>query len=84
METVRVAWFSGNQRQTTFEIETSADGTAWQQVFKGQSSGKTTDLEAYPLDTPQTTRYLRLTGHGNTSNLWNSIAELDFLPQPAK
>lgn len=84
VETVRVAWFSGNQRQTKFEVETSADGTTWEVACKGQSSGKTTDLEAYPLDTPQTTRYLRLSCHGNTSNLWNSIAELDFLPQPAK
>ncbi len=82
VETVRVAWFSGNLRQTSFEIETSADGKTWQQVFKGNSSGKAADLEAYPLDTPQTTRYLRVVGHGNTSNLWNSIAELDFLPKP--
>jgi len=84
VEAVRIAWYSGDKRSTSFQIETSANGKAWQLAHKGNSGGKTAALEAYPLAKAQSTRYLRVTCFGNTSNLWNSITELDFIPPLGK
>jgi hypothetical protein len=80
IEAVSLAWFSGGQRSTSFQIETSADGKDWQLVKKLKSSGKTDGLESYPLDKPLATRYLRIHCFGNSSNLWNSMAELQLTP----
>lgn len=80
VEAVRIAWHSGNRRQSRFAVETSADGDTWQPAFQGLSSGKTDDFEAYPLDPPRPARHLRILGNGNTSNLWNSISQVEFLP----
>jgi len=84
VEAVRIAWYSGDKRSTSFQIETSADGKTWQLAHKGNSSGKTTALETYQLAKAQSTRYLRVRCFGNTSNLWNSITELDFIPPLGK
>jgi hypothetical protein len=77
---VGVAWFSGDRRSTSFQIETSTDGKKWQVVKKLNSGGKSTDIELYQLDQPVTARYLRLHCFGNTSNLWNSMTEVSFTP----
>ena len=84
IEAVRMAWYSGANRSTSFQIETSADGKTWQLARKANSSGKTADLETYALGKTQSTRYLRVVCFGNTSNLWNSITELDFIPPLGK
>ncbi len=80
VEAVRIAWYSGDQRQSRFRIETSSDAKTWRAAFAGQSSGKTADLETYRLDQPATVRYLRLACGGNTENLWNSITTVRFVP----
>jgi|GEM_PF-3482454 len=75
--TVKVAWYQGNQRRTSFEIQTSDNASTWATVFTGASSGATTALESYDVaDTVR--RYVRIVGHGNSLNLWNSIAEVEL------
>ncbi|MFA5046614.1 MAG: glycoside hydrolase family 88 protein [Paludibacter sp.] len=74
VSSVDVAFYNGNVRKSYFKIELSADGTNFTEVFNGESSGKTTDLENY--DYPdQDARYLKITGNGNSQSLWNSITE---------
>jgi hypothetical protein len=71
---VQVAWHKGDQRAARFEVQTSERGTNWATVFTGESSGATTNLEAYELSRC-TGRYVRILGHGNSQDLWNSILE---------
>ena len=74
VQKVSVAFLNGDQRTARFDIATS-DGVTWITRFRGISSGQTSASEFY--DIPDVTaRYIRITGHGNTSNLWNSITEL--------
>jgi hypothetical protein len=75
---VKVAWYNGNIRKATFDVEVSEDGSDWTQVLAGvQSSGSTLELETYDFaDTPA--RYVRIVGHGNSSNTWNSITETEI------
>jgi unsaturated rhamnogalacturonyl hydrolase len=75
---VKIAWYKGNERRSTFDIQVSSDGARWTFVVnRGHSSGTTTDLEHY--DFPDVTaRYVRIVGHGNTSNMWNSLTEVEI------
>jgi rhamnogalacturonyl hydrolase YesR len=74
---VKIAWYKGEERMTAFDIEVSDDGFHWTLAYSGHSSGQTTALE--PYDFPDTSaRYLRIVGHGNTSNRWNSLAEVEI------
>ena len=79
---VRIAFYSGNQRQTQFDIQTSGDGLSWQTIAPGLlSSGTTTQQETFDFtDTPA--RYVRYLGHGNTLNAWNSVTEVDIYAVP--
>ncbi len=74
---LKIAWYQGNTRTTTFDIKVSTDGLAFTNVYSGVSSGTTTALETYDFaDTPA--RYVRIVGHGNSSgNGWNSITEVE-------
>ena len=78
LSAVRIAWYSGDTRRTRFKLSVSADGNAWTEVHAGESSGKTADLESYPLAPPRAARHLRITCYGNSSNLWNSITAVEF------
>lgn len=71
-----VGWYLGDQRSSSFDVEVSADGTGWTNIYSGTSAGNTTAQENYDL--PDTSgRYVRIIGHGNSSNDWNSITEVD-------
>jgi hypothetical protein len=77
---VTVAAYSGNTRQTRFDLQVSLDGSAWNTVWSGQSSGTTNAEEMYEF-TDVAARYVRVLGHGNSVNAWNSLAEVSvFAP----
>ncbi|GAA2109906.1 chondroitinase-B domain-containing protein [Streptomyces synnematoformans] len=70
-----LAWHQGDTRNSTFDVEVSDDGSSWTPVLTGRSSSGTT-LQPENYDFADTTaRYLRIVGHGNTSNDWTSITE---------
>lgn len=71
---VGIDWLHSEQRSTKFELLASTDGQEWQQVFAGQSDGKTVGMERVRVPATRS-RYLRIVGHGNTLNPWNSITE---------
>jgi hypothetical protein len=74
---VKVALYSGNVRRSRFDLQVSGDGASWTTVFAGESSGTTTQEQLY--DVPDTSgRYLRYLGHGNSVNMWNSVAEVSL------
>jgi parallel beta-helix repeat protein len=72
---VRAAFYQGNTRQARFDIQAFAAGT-WTTVFTGSSSGSTTALETFDFPDVDTER-LRYLGHGNTTNAWNSVTEIE-------
>lgn len=74
---VTIAWYNGGTRKAFFDIQISEDGVNWNTVYSGQSSGKTADPELYPIG-DRTARYVRILGHGNSSNHFNSITETDL------
>jgi hypothetical protein len=74
---VKIAWLNGDRRMATFEIEVSSDGINWSQVYSGQSSGTTVNLESYDFN-DLAARYVRIVGCGNTENDWNSITEVEI------
>ncbi|HEX8705414.1 MAG TPA: polysaccharide lyase family 7 protein [Myxococcaceae bacterium] len=76
---VKIAWYQGNTRTTTFDV-LAGDSTSgpWNTLInRSVSSGTTTQLETYDFaDT--SARYVRIVGHGNSSgNGWNSITEVE-------
>ncbi|WP_163506045.1 discoidin domain-containing protein [Fodinicola acaciae] len=75
---VSVAWYDGDSRKETFDVQLSKDGSSWSTVLsRVTSSGTTLSPEAYGF-TGQQARYLRIVGHGNSSTdsaTWTSIAE---------
>lgn len=73
-----VAWYQGNTRKATFDVQTSGNGTSWTTVIANrQSSGTTVQQESYDF-ADGSARYLRIVGHGNSKNAWNSITEVDI------
>lgn len=78
VKSIKIAWYNGDQRKASFDIQTSLDGSTWTTVFSGTSSGTTSGFESYNI-TPATARYVRIVGHGNNLNNWNSITELEIL-----
>jgi len=73
---VNVAFYSGNTRSSQFDVQVSDDGASWTTVRTGAASGGTsTALETFDVtDTPG--RYVRYLGHGNSTNTWNSVNEI--------
>ncbi|MDF7823645.1 discoidin domain-containing protein [Pontiellaceae bacterium B12227] len=82
---LEIAWLNGASRQSSFHLETSSDDATWTALTATQqSSGTTTNLETIIL-TPTLARYVRIVGHGNTANTWNSITEVEIwgiIPMP--
>jgi hypothetical protein len=70
-----IAWYEGETRTSTFDVQLSADASAWTTVIAGKvSSGATLQPETYDF-ADGSGRYLRIVGHGNTKNDWTSITE---------
>jgi unsaturated chondroitin disaccharide hydrolase len=74
---IAVAWYLGDKRTARFEVHTSRDGVTWTTGFTGISCGTTTRQETYDLP-DEDARYVRIVGHGNSLNTWNSITEVDI------
>src|SRR6266571_3427451 len=70
-----IAWYLGDTRSSSFDIQVSLDAVTWTKVFSGGSSGQTLQLESYAFPTTSG-RYVRIVGHGNSTSTWNSITEV--------
>jgi poly(beta-D-mannuronate) lyase len=74
---VKLALYQGDTRTSTFDVQTSSDGTNFTTAGSFTSSGTTTALETF--DIPDTSaRYVRLLGHGNSVSTWNSYTETEI------
>jgi hypothetical protein len=75
---IMIAFYAGDQRAANFGIETSTDGNNWQEVFNGTSSGTTAGMERFDAVSGSNAKFIRIIGHGNSQNSWNSIVEVDI------
>jgi hypothetical protein len=78
---LRIAWFRGDARAAKFDVAVSSDGTVWNPIFSGSGSGLTIEREPYVVP-PTQARYVRIMGHGNTENDWNSTTEVEIWGKP--
>jgi endoglucanase len=73
---VQIAFYSGNTRTSTFDVLTGTDGLNWTNAATGvTSSGTSLNLETFSFS-PRSAKYVRLVGHGNSVNAWNSYTEV--------
>ncbi|UPK71615.1 cellulase family glycosylhydrolase [Chitinophaga filiformis] len=76
---VDIAFYNGTQRQTIFDILTSTDGISWTAAATGlRSSGTSNALETFTFSA-RSAKHVRILGHGNTVNAWNSLTEVKIL-----
>jgi hypothetical protein len=74
---VKVAFYSGDVRTSSFDVQVSSDGTNFTTIGSYTSSGTTLNLETFNVP-DSSARYVRLLGHGNSVNLWNSYTEVEL------
>ena len=76
VQSVDIAFYLGDTRNSYLIIATSRDGINWTEAFNGESSGTSTELEKFDIGDIEA-RYIRILGLGNsgTSN-WNSYTEI--------
>lgn len=74
---LKVGLYKGDSRSSYFDTKSSLNGNDYFEVLTGVSSELTEEpLVIYDFaDT--TARYVRITGHGNSSNTWNSYTEFE-------
>lgn len=73
---VDIAFYKGDTRRALFDVQVSPDGNAWTNAATGlQSSGTSLGFESFNF-TARTAKYVRILGHGNNVNEWNSYAEV--------
>lgn len=77
-----LSFMNGSTRQQIFDLEVSADGASWTQVFSGMSGGKTENVEYFDLKNTAG-KYLKLVSHGATTSDWLSLTTVTIYPPNA-
>ncbi|SFE43771.1 Por secretion system C-terminal sorting domain-containing protein [Chitinophaga sp. CF118] len=73
---VDIAFYKGDTRRSLFDVLVSTDGTTWTNAATGlQGSGTSLNFESFTF-TGKTAKYVRILGHGNNLNEWNSYTEV--------
>jgi hypothetical protein len=73
---VQIAFYNGNVRSSTFDVLVGNDGANWTTASAGRvSSGSSLNLETFTF-AARSGKYVRIVGHGNSVNLWNSYTEV--------
>ena len=68
---------NGASRVYGYELYASTDGVNFTKFLTHETSGSS-DTETVTLDAPVTAKYIKYVGKGNTTNLWNSLQEIEF------
>lgn len=78
IEAVGYSFMKGNTRKYKVDIVVSDDGINYTNVYSGELGGVTINYEILELK-KVSARYIRLIGHGNSENQWNSVGEFTVL-----
>lgn len=78
VEALQIAFYKGDQRDANLDIQISSDNSSWSTIWSGTQPSLT--LEKMIFDVAQASgQYVRILGHGNSENSWNSITEVDVI-----
>jgi hypothetical protein len=73
---VQIAFYKGDTRQGIFDVQLSQNAQSWTTVLSNvHSSGTSLALQSFPFSA-QNAKYVRIVGHGNSVNAWNSYTEV--------
>ncbi|MGO4494788.1 chondroitinase-B domain-containing protein [Paenibacillus sp. 2RAB27] len=75
---IKIAFISGDTRTSTFDIQTSTDNVNFTTVQSNVTSSLNTSLQTFDFADVASARYVRIVGHGNSLNLWNSYSEVEI------
>jgi uncharacterized repeat protein (TIGR02543 family) len=75
---VAISIHHGDQVRLSLDIDVSLDQENWIPVFSGLASGTTLQPEIYDF-TDIAGQYVRVTGHGNNANQWNSLTTVNVV-----
>lgn len=77
---VEIAFVPGDRMRYSFDMEVSADGYDWVEVYRGESKGEA--VETIRFTPVVSARYLRIVGHGNERNNANRYSRVQiFTPE---
>jgi hypothetical protein len=75
---VKMAFFNGPDRNYTFDIQVSTDGSSWTNAKSAVQSARNADLQTFDIPDFDPVRYVRILGHMNTANAFNSYTEVEI------
>ncbi|WP_259617998.1 chondroitinase-B domain-containing protein [Paenibacillus doosanensis] len=75
---IKMAFQSGSTRTFTFDIQTSANGSAFTTAQSGVVSSLNDSLQTFDFPDVSGVRYVRIVGHCNSVSLWNSYTEIEI------
>lgn len=78
IDQVQTAWFKGDVRTAYFDVETSANGSSWQNVLTGAQASGSRGLLTFDVQASNA-RFVKIIGQGNSLNLWNSLIEANVI-----
>lgn len=80
IDKIAIAFFKGDQRSSSIDIQISNDSNNWNTVYTGEQPLSTLQLQTFDIN-DSSARYVRIIGHGNDSNnssAWNSLTEVEI------
>lgn len=78
IEAVSIAYMSAASRKSYLDIEYSTDGENFTTFFSGETTLSDETYEDFKLPQKTAVKAIRIKGHGNSVNAWNSINEVKF------
>ena len=77
VDALSVAFYKGDMRTATIDIDISEDGESWTTLYSGEQLQSTAELQLFKLE-ETAGQYLRILGYGNNANTWNSLTEVEI------
>lgn len=77
VESLDIAFYRGDKRAATIEIQTSDNNSDWLRVFSGEQANSTLSQQAFDVVDSEA-QYVRIIGYGNSTNSWNSFTEVSI------
>jgi hypothetical protein len=75
---IKLAPYAGTNRSFRLDVQTSLDGATWKNAATGLTTPLTTGFATFDFPDVDPVRYVRILGHGNTTNAWNSYTEVEL------
>jgi len=74
---VKIAFYNGSTRTFTFDVQTSTNGSTFTNIATGKTNVANNSLQTFDF-TDVLATHVRIVGHMNTANTWNSYNEVEI------